>query len=55
MTLYWCPCSGATPWYVDLGYGHGLYFMAAVRMWHWGPGNDPLNYPGHYDLALAAR
>ena len=32
---------GATPWYVDLGAGFGVYMMAAVRFWHFGP-----NYPG---------
>jgi hypothetical protein len=41
---------GATPWYVDLGGGFGLYMMAAVRFWHFG-GNYP--GPGTYDVALA--
>ena len=61
---------GATPWHVDTRATgatphHGsappsssLYFMAAVRFWHWGPAqaHEPggsHNGPGTYDLALA--
>jgi hypothetical protein len=40
---------GSTPWYQPLGAGHGIYWMAAVRFWHWGTA-----ITGTYDIALAS-
>ena len=50
---------GMTPWFVDQGDGFGLYYMATMRYWHWGPGNadvlggDIPDQPGTKDIALA--
>lgn len=49
---------GATPWLVELGGGSRLYFMAAMRYWHWGPGQahqpgGSREIPGTKDIALA--
>ena len=40
---------GSTPWYQPLGSGYGIYWMAAVRFWHWGSA-----VTGTYDVALAS-
>jgi hypothetical protein len=40
---------GGTPWYQPLGAGHGIYWMAATRFWHWGSA-----ITGTYDVALAS-
>jgi hypothetical protein len=47
---------GATPWIVDLGAQHHLYFMASVRYWHWGPAHEAGGSeagPGTKDIALS--
>ena len=50
---------GSTPWWTGVGCTNfSAYWMAAVRYWHWGPGNahttgGSRTLPGSYDIALA--